>query len=68
MMSDFDQIQYGRLCQQVDAMEVKMQIMDDRIERLLALANQSKGGFWVGLTVVSMISAGISWLMSHLGK
>ncbi len=68
MMSDFDQIQYGRLCQQVDSMEVKMQIMDDRIEKLLALANQSKGGFWVGLTVVSMISAGISWLMSHLGK
>ncbi len=68
MMSDFDQIQYGRLCQQVDAMEVKMQVMDDRIEKLLALANQSKGGFWVGLTVVSMISAGISWLMSHLGK
>lgn len=67
-MSEIDPIQYGRLIAQVDSLTSKVDSMDGDIKELLALANKSKGGFWMGMTIASMVGGFITWLASHLGR
>lgn len=38
----------------------------DDIKELLALANKGRGGFWVGMTIASMLGAAASWVATHL--
>ena len=63
-----DGIQYGMLCQRVKDMDKKMDKMEGQIEELLELANRSKGGFWMGMTLASFAGGVITWAMSHVGK
>ena len=68
---EIDPVKYGVLWQKVqdyerrfDEMSTKIDKLESSIEQLVALANQSKGGFWMGMAVVSAISSIIGWL-SH---
>lgn len=68
---EIDPVKYGVLWQKVqdyerrfDEMSIKIDKLESSIEQLVALANQSKGGFWMGMAVVSAISSIIGWL-SH---
>ena len=36
------------------------------IKELLALANKSKGGLWVGMSLASIFGAIASWVISHI--
>jgi hypothetical protein len=70
-MSDQNQIdlfKYGQLVAQVDNMEKKIDKLEAGMEELLGLANRSKGGFWVGMIVVSAISTLVGYITSHLVK
>jgi len=70
-MSDQNQIdlfKYGQLVAQVDNMEKKIDKLEAGMEELLGLANRSKGGFWVGMMVVSAISTLVGYLTSHVVK
>jgi hypothetical protein len=42
--------------------------MDKDIKQLLALANQSKGGFWMGMAVASLFGSVVTWFVQHLGR
>ena len=53
-MSDIDPVEYGKLISTVDTLSKKVDSMDADIKKLLALANQSKGGFWMGMTIASL--------------
>jgi hypothetical protein len=50
-------------------MSVKMDKMEANVEKLVALANQGRGGFWAGMAFVSFVSSaigfGLSWLKGH---
>lgn len=66
-----DPVRYGVLWQKVqdyerrfDQMEKKMDKMESSLEKLIALANQGRGGFWVGMSVVSAASAAAGYIMS----
>jgi hypothetical protein len=48
-------------------MDKKMDKMERQLEDLLALANKSKGGFWMGMTLASFGGGVISWMASHWG-
>jgi hypothetical protein len=68
---EIDPIRYGVLWQKVqdyerrfDAMEAKMDKLETSMDSLIAMANQGRGGFWVGMTVVSIIST-ISGYFTH---
>jgi hypothetical protein len=37
------------------------------MKALLELANQGKGGFWMGMTIASIFGGVVSWLASHMG-
>lgn len=73
---EIDPVKYGVLWQKVqdyerrfDQMETKMDKMEDQLEKLVALANQGRGGFWAGMAFVSFVSSavgfGLSWLKGH---
>ena len=66
-MSDFqiDPVKYGQLWEKVDQLSVKVDKLEAGMEELLALANKGRGGFWVGMIVVSSISTFIGYI-THL--
>ncbi len=67
-MSDIDPIRYGVLWQRVTAMEKEMTEMRADIKELLAMANKGRGGFWVGMMIVSGISSLVGFLANHLNN
>jgi hypothetical protein len=65
IMESIDPVQYGRLIAQVENLTTKVESMDTDIKELLALANKSKGGFWIGMTIASMAGGLLTWVASH---
>ena len=74
--SNFDPVKYGVLWQKVqdyerrfDDMDKKMDKMEGQLEKLVALANQGRGGFWAGMAFMSFVSSAvgfaISWIKGH---
>jgi hypothetical protein len=73
---EIDPVRYGVLWQKVqdyerrfDEMGAKMDKMESNVEKLVALANQGRGGFWAGMAFVSFFSSAVgfalSWLKGH---
>jgi hypothetical protein len=69
--SGIDPVKYGVLWQKVqdyerrfDDMDKKMDKMEGNLEKLVALANQGRGGFWVGMALVSAASSAVGYMSS----
>lgn len=62
---DIDPVKYGVLWQRVQEMDRKVDKMERQLEALLELANKSKGGFWMGMTIASFAGGIVSWVASH---
>jgi hypothetical protein len=43
-------------------MSKKMDRMESQLEELVALANKSRGGFWMGMAIVSAVSGFVSFI------
>lgn len=54
---EIDPVEYGKLLSKVESLEEKVDSMEADLKQLLALANKSRGAFWVGLTVASFVGA-----------
>ena len=72
---EIDPVRYGVLWQKVqdyerrfDEMSAKIDKMESSIETLVAMANQGKGGFWMGMVIVSAISSVMGYLSHLIGK
>jgi hypothetical protein len=63
---EIDPVKYGVLWERVQNMDRKIDRMEGQIEELLALANKSKGGFWMGMSIASMIGGIVGWFVTHL--
>lgn len=63
---EIDPVRYGVLWERVQNMDKKMDKMEKQIEELLELANKSKGGFWMGMTIASSAGAAVAWIAGHL--
>jgi hypothetical protein len=74
--AEIDPVKYGVLWQKVqdyerrfDEMSGKMDKLEANVEKLVALANQGRGGFWAGMAFVSFISSAVgfafSWMKGH---
>ena len=66
-MSEIDPREFGKLEAQVGALQAEVHGLRDDVKSLLALANKSKGGFWVGMVIVSAISTVIGWVIHLFG-
>jgi len=64
-MSDIDPVKFGLLIGQVKTLEDQVAAMQSDVKELLALANKGKGGFWMGMTIASMMGALVSWVATH---
>lgn len=62
---DMDQLQFGKLQAEVEQLKADMTTLKNDVKELLALANKSKGGFWMGMTIASGIGGFVSWIASH---
>jgi hypothetical protein len=67
-MENLNPIEYGKLLAKVEGLESKVNSMDADIKTLLALANQSKGGFWMGMTIASIVGGILAWFAQHWMK
>ena len=71
-MSDlekFDMFKFGQLVNQVETLQGKVDAMDRDIKELLELANKSRGGFWMGMTIASGVGGLITFITNHwMGK
>jgi hypothetical protein len=72
---EIDPVRYGVLWQKVqdyerrfDDMSAKIDKMETSIETLVALANQGRGGFWMGMVIVSAISSVMGYVSHLIGK
>jgi predicted PurR-regulated permease PerM len=63
---EIDLVKYGALWERVQQMDKKIDKMENQIEQLLELANKSKGGFWMGMTIASMVGGVIAWIIGHM--
>jgi hypothetical protein len=64
-MSEIDPFQYGQLVAKVDALEKKVDKLEEGMDQLLELANKSKGGFWMGMTIASIVGGFVTFITSH---
>jgi len=58
-------IEYGKLLAKVETLEDRVDDMSKDIKSLLELANQSKGGFWMGMTIASIAGGFLTWMLTH---
>lgn len=67
-MSDIDPVKFGLLIGQVKTLETQVDDLQKDVKTLLALANKSKGGLWVGMSLASFFGGIVSWVLAHFGK
>jgi len=61
---EIDLVKYGVLWERVTQMDKKIDKMESQIQELLELANKGRGGFWMGMTIASMLGGGVAWVMA----
>lgn len=62
---EIDPVKYGVLWERVQNMDKKIDKMESQISELLELANKSKGGLWMGMTIASSVGGLVGWFSSH---
>lgn len=63
---EIDPVRYGVLWERVQNMDKKIDKMEGQTAELLELANKSKGGFWMGMTIASSVGAAVAWVAGHI--
>ena len=64
-MSDIDARDFGKIEAQVEALQVQVTQLSNDVRALLELANQSKGGFWMGMVIASALSGVVSFFAAR---
>lgn len=67
-MSDIDARDFGKLEAQVEALEKEVHALRTDVRALLELANQSKGGLWVGMSIASVLGGLVTFVMGKVLK
>jgi hypothetical protein len=67
-MMDIDPVKYGVLWQKVENMTDKVDKLEENMETLIALANKGRGGLWMAMAFVSVISSVIGYISHWIGK
>ena len=67
-MSEIDPREFGKLEAQVEALQVEVHALRQDIKSLLEMANKSKGGFFVGMAIASVVGGIISFIATRVIK
>ena len=67
-MSEVDARDFGKLEAQVEALQKEMHSLGADVKCLLELANKSKGGFWMGMTIASIAGGVFTFVADRFFK
>jgi hypothetical protein len=67
-MSEIDPVKYGVLWHKVEKMEEEVSELRKDMKTLIAMAERSKGGMFMGMAIVSAISSVIGYFSHWWGK
>jgi hypothetical protein len=67
-MSEIDARDFGRLEAQVETLHGQVTQLSNDVKALLELANKSKGGFWMGMTIASIAGGVFTFIADRLFK
>jgi len=67
-MSEVDARDFGKLEAQVEALQKEMHNLSVDVKSLLELANKSKGGFWMGMTIASIAGGAFTFVADRFFK
>jgi hypothetical protein len=68
MELQIDPREFGKLEAQVEALQNEVHGLREDVKSLLALANKSKGGFWVGMAIASAIGGVFTFVIDRVMK
>lgn len=61
-MSEIDPREFGKLEAQVESLQAEVHGLRDDVKQLLEMANKSKGGFWMGMTIASALGGVLTFI------
>jgi DNA anti-recombination protein RmuC len=67
-MDEVSAREFGKLEAQVEALQGEVSDLRKDVRSLLELANKSKGGFWMGMTIASLVGGAITFFMDRVFK
>ena len=56
-MPDINPEEFGRMKEQIEHLQKSQDALAKDMKEMLALANQSKGGFWAGMAIAAFVSS-----------
>lgn len=59
-MKEINPVEFGKMKEQIEHLQKSQNELKKDMKELLALANQSKGGFWMGMAIASFIGGIVS--------
>jgi hypothetical protein len=65
-MSEIDPREFGKLEAQVGSLQTEVHALRDDVKQLLEMANKSKGGFWMGMTIASTLGGLLTFVADRL--
>ena len=68
MSEEFGARDFGKLEAQVEALQNEVHTLSKDVKSLLELANKSKGGFWMGMTIASTVGGILTYVGERLFK
>jgi len=67
-MSEISERDFGRLEAEVQSLKAELDDIKADVKCLLALANKSKGGFWMGMTIASGVGGVVTFFVDRIFK
>ena len=67
-MPEIDPREFGKLEGPVEALNVEVHALRNDVKALLELANKSKGGFWMGMTIASTVGGLLTFIGERVFK
>lgn len=67
-MNEVNLRDFGRLETEVEHLREEVADLRTDVKSLLELANKSKGGFWMGMTIASAVGGMAGFFVDKLGK
>jgi DNA anti-recombination protein RmuC len=67
-MDEVSAREFGKLEAQVEALQEEVSDLRGDVKKLLELANKSKGGFWMGMTIASVVGGMFTFFVDRFFK
>jgi len=65
-VTDIDPREFGKLEAEVQSLRTQVSALQSDVRELLELANRSKGGLWLGMSIAAALGSVVSWVATHI--